>query len=81
MDKHHWPPNSPDLSPLDFFYWNEAQKHFNIAPFMKIDAIKNACSLIDLSPIKKACQPFTSRVPALEESKGNYVEKRKINKN
>jgi hypothetical protein len=26
MDKHHWPPNSPDLSPLDFFYWNEAKK-------------------------------------------------------
>ncbi len=85
MDKHHWPPNSPDLSPLDFFHWNEAQKNLNITPFMKIDAfkeaIKKACSLIDLSPIKKACQSFTSRVRAVEESKGNYVEKRKINKN
>jgi hypothetical protein len=85
MDKHHWPPNSPDLSPLDFFYWNEAQKNLNITPFMKIDAfkeaIKKACSLIDLSQIKKACQSFTSRVRAVEESKGNYVEKRKINKN
>jgi hypothetical protein len=85
MDKHHWPPNSPDLSPLDFFYWNEAQKNLNITPFMKIDsfkeAIKKACSLIDLSQIKKACQSFSSRERAVEESKGNYVEKRKINKN
>ncbi len=40
MDKHHWPPNSPDLSPLDFFYWNEAQKNLNKTPFMKIDAFK-----------------------------------------
>ena len=23
MEKEIWPPNSPDLNPLDFFYWNE----------------------------------------------------------
>ena len=44
---------------------------------MKIDAfkeeIKKACSSIDLSAIKKACQSFTSRVRAVEEAKGNYV--------
>ena len=24
---HHWPPYSPDLSPLDFSFWNEAMEH------------------------------------------------------
>ena len=61
------------------------QKNLNITPFMKKDAfkgeIKKACSSIDLSAIQKACQSFTSRVRAVEEAKGNYVEKRKINKN
>ena len=23
IDKHHWPPNSPDLNPLDYCVWNE----------------------------------------------------------
>lgn len=21
----HWPPNSPDLNPLDYFFWNEVE--------------------------------------------------------
>ena len=24
---HHWPANSPDLSPMDFVFWNEASDH------------------------------------------------------
>ena len=24
---HHWPPYSPDLSPLDFSFWNQAMQH------------------------------------------------------
>ena len=24
--EHHWPPNSPDLSPLDFSFWSQAMQ-------------------------------------------------------
>jgi hypothetical protein len=85
MDKHQWPPNSPDLSPLDFFYWNEVQKNLKISPFMKIDAfeeeIKRACSLVSQESVRKAVQSFTSRVRAVENAGGHYVEKIKINSN
>ena len=23
LDNEVWPPNSPDLSPMDYFFWNE----------------------------------------------------------
>jgi transposase len=26
IDKDHWPPNSPDLNPLDYYIWNEFAK-------------------------------------------------------
>ena len=26
MDKDHWPPNSPDLNPLDYSIWDEFVK-------------------------------------------------------
>jgi hypothetical protein len=50
LDKHHWPPNSPDLSPLDYFHWSEVDKNIKYSPFMTIDMlkeeIKNACSKV-----------------------------------
>ena len=27
--KNRWPPNSPDISPLDYCIWNELGKHMN----------------------------------------------------
>ena len=29
IEPHHWPPNSPDLNPLDYFFWNEVSKRVN----------------------------------------------------
>ena len=85
LDKHHWPPNSPDLSPLDYFFWNEVENNMTITPFMKInefkEEIKRGCSLVKPESIKKAVASFTSRVRAVEEAGGIYLEKRKINKN
>ena len=85
LEKHNWPPNSPDLSPLDYFYWNEVDKNIKYSPFMTIDMlkeeIKNACSKVNKDMIKNSVQTFTSRVRAVEDSKGVYIEKRKINRN
>ena len=85
LEKHHWPPNSPDLSPLDYFYWSEVDKNIKYSPFMTIDMlkeeIKNACSKVSKDMIKNSVQTFISRVRAVEDSKGVYIEKRKINKN
>ena len=58
LDKDHWPPNSPDLSPLDYFYWNEVQRNMKLTPFMNIDEfrqeIKNGCLSVIKESIKQA---------------------------
>ena len=43
--------------------------------------IKNGFSRVSLQSIKKAVSTFTTRVRKVEEIKGGYLEKRKINKN
>ena len=45
------------------------------------EEIKNACSKVNKDMIKNSVQTFTSRVRAVEDSKGVYIEKRKINRN
>ena len=85
LDKFHWPPNSPDLNPLDYFYWNEVENIMVHTPFMSLIELKaeirRACSLISQDLIKKAVSSFTSRVRAVENLKGAYLDKRKINRN
>lgn len=85
LDKSHWPPNSPDLNPLDYFFWSEVENNMNITPFMSLESfkneIKNGFSRVSLQSIKNAVSTFTTRVRKVEEIKGGYLEKRKINKN
>ena len=85
LDKDHWPPNSPDLSPLDYFYWNEVQRNMKFTPLMNIDEfrqeIKNGCLSVSKESIKQAVQSFDARLRSIENTKGAYLEKRKINKN
>ena len=85
LDKFHWPPNSPDLNPLDYFYWNEVKNIMVQTPFMSLidlkAKIRRACSLISQDSKKKAVSSFTSRVRAVENLKGAYLDKRKINRN
>ncbi len=56
-----------------------------LTPFMNIDEfrqeIKNGCLSVSKESIKKAVQSFDARVRANENTKGAYLEKRKINKN
>lgn len=77
--KDKWPPNSPDLNPLDYYFWNavtkqiKSQKIENREKFIKETdkAIKN----VPIDEIKKACDSFTRRVREVEEVKGNYCHK------
>ena len=78
LDKNHWPPNSPDLNPLDYFYWNEVLKYIQIGSFTKHEEFKikisEACGRVELEKIQKSVDSFTSRVRNVENLKGNYLE-------
>ena len=37
-----WPPNSPDLNPLDYYVWGVVERDTNKHPHNNIDSMKSA---------------------------------------
>ena len=79
MDKEHWPPNSPDLNPLDYFYWNAVvtrmsknKLYMNMEEFK--NEIKNAMEKVPIEEIQKATKCFTSRVRRVENNYGKTLQ-------
>lgn len=78
--KNEWPPNSPDLNPLDYSVWGamlERYKMFNPKP-KNIDDLKKVLQLIwDQLPqdsINKAILGFTKRLRACVKAGGGHFE-------
>ena len=76
-----WPPNSQDLNPLDYFFWNEIeirlkQKNFNSHQEL-VDKINECVKEVPLKMIQEAISQFRSRVHAVLVNKGELF----LNKN
>lgn len=60
--KEFWPPNSPDLNPLDYYVWSvigrvyNKSKHLNVASFQT--AIEAAFANLNKEQLKRACSRF-----------------------
>ena len=61
-----WPLNSPDLNPLDYFFWNEAEVHLKTKKINNIaqltQKIKEPIKEIPLKMIQDSIDNFRSRV-------------------
>jgi hypothetical protein len=81
LDKNHWPPNSPDLNPLDYYYWNAVVTRMKRNIFYDkksfIKEIKRAMQLIQIEEIKKSIQSFNKRVRKVEKNNGRYIGSKK----
>ena len=77
--KDYWPPNSPDLNPLDYFYWNAVVAKMNQCLFNSraefVANIEKACLEVDQSEITKSVNSFTKRVRKIEDNEGKYIKK------
>ena len=71
IDKDHWPPNSPDLNPLDYSIWDVFVQQINWAKVNSkktlIDELKRSVKRIRDSVV---LERWTNR---LSENKGNYL--------
>ena len=80
IEKDQWPPNSPDLNPLDYHVWGAMLECFrNLRPKPKtITELKMALTKIwdDLpqEPINKAIKSFTKRLRACVRAGGGHIE-------
>jgi len=80
INKNEWPPNSPDLNPLDYHVWGAMlEKYHKLQPKPKtIDELKVVLQTIwrelPQAPIDKAVASFTKRLTACVAANGGHFE-------
>ena len=77
IDKDHWPPNSPDLNPLDYCIWNELAElvdwHSVTSQATLISALKRAVRFISRDVVFESCCCWTNRLYRMSQDNGNYL--------
>ena len=73
-----WPPNSPDLNPMDYFTWGVVESRSNAVAHSNkkslIAAIKRAFSSLERDMVIKATARFRARVKAVIDEGGGFIE-------
>lgn len=77
LDQSQWPPNSPDLNPLDYCVWTE------LAEAIKWDKVSSKNTLIDqlklaikevrLEVVFESCNSWTTRLLKVSNNNGDYI--------
>jgi len=79
IDKNHWPPNSPDLNPLDYCIWDEFAQRVNCEKVTSkptlIDELKRAVKKIRQDVVLQSCSSWTVRLQRVLKNNGYYLEK------
>ena len=77
ISKDHWPPNSPDLNPLDYCIWSEFVQAIYWSKVsskkMLIQELKQAVKRIKKEVIFESCNSWTKRLYRLKQNEGNYL--------
>ena len=77
IDKNQWPLNSPDLNPLDYFFWDELVHQINWEKVQSkktfIDKLKLAVKKIILEKLLESCACWANRLFCMSENNGNYL--------
>lgn len=73
-----WPPNSPDLNPMDYYVWGAVEKDTNRrasnTKAQLIDRIKVVFETLSRETVKLACSRFRSRIEAVVDANGSFFE-------
>ena len=73
-----WPANSPDLNPLDFFFWGHAMNHvYRVKPGSIEDLksiVNDFAKCMNSSLIKEVCGSARGRFMKVREADGGHFE-------
>ncbi len=73
-----WPPLSPDLNSLDYFWWSIMERKVNAMPHPNLDYLTSMITEIweayPADGIVDACHSFCCCVKAVVKAKGLYIE-------
>ncbi|CAB4061170.1 unnamed protein product [Lepeophtheirus salmonis] len=78
VTKDLWPPNSPDLNPLDYFVWGYVERHTKRHPHSTnaslMDSIKEVFGNMDNEMVRRAYGRFRGRIEAVIDANGDYIK-------
>jgi len=76
--KEFWLPNSQYLNPLNYYVWSVVKRITNKSKHPNVTSlrttIKAAFADIDSATLQCACERFRSRIEAVIETDGGYIE-------
>ena len=76
--KEMWPPNSPDLNPLDYSIWAWMEKEVCSKPHSSVPSLKTSIKRewkkMDKDFVKRTCQGFRRRLQAVVDKNGGIFE-------
>lgn len=76
--KHFWPPNSPDLNPLDYYVWGTLERETNKSSHNTVESLKRAITTAAANmladEVEHACSRFRKRIEQVIEAKGSWIE-------
>ena len=76
--EHHWPPYSPDLSPLDFSFWSQATKYVHNTNPKTIEDLKKSveefASVIPEEQLRKMVRHTRKRALLCVQERGGHFE-------
>ena len=77
VDKDQWPPNSPDVNPLDYSIWNELVNTINWDKVKSkttlTEQLKSAVKKIRESVVFESCASWTNRLYRILLNDGDYL--------
>ncbi|CAF1206991.1 unnamed protein product [Didymodactylos carnosus] len=77
IGKDSWPPNSPDLSPLDYSIWSEFVQQINWSAARSkeslIEELKRVVKKIRPEIVLQSCESWTKRLHRLKKINGGYL--------
>lgn len=82
IDKNEWPPNSPDLNPLDYHVWGEMMTRYSSLSPKPTDiaqlkeALQKIWDELPQASINKAISTFRPRLQSCIAVKGGHIEQR-----
>lgn len=77
IDKKHWPPNSPELNPLDYSIWNQISSNMDYKKINNqsslVKEIKKSVSKIYINYLREVIGKFLVRVYSVEKNNGDLI--------
>lgn len=79
IEKNRWPPNSPDLNPLDYCIWDEFANAIKwdrvVSKETLIEEIKQGAKRIRQEVVLESCSSWTNRLYRLSKTDGAFLRK------